>query len=334
LAKAAEPPRLTEPSGEEKKDATLTFWSTSALAFSWRARMSHVRAIHTPVERSAPLDMTLLSRASMRPGGGTQLLWLLRRFARTSTRESSDLWYMLLGIVVTALVSHAVWSPADRDALATMMQIGAFVFATLFISAVLPHASVTTWLAYKSMYEDEQGHDAYHWAIYFAAHSLYSSLVIMCMCALYALLTSSVFLGTTSFTGMLLFFAFVTAHACAHSALLECIVFVTGHNVLSHVLGMLVACASFLTSGFVVPHSQMTPFIALVSKLSYTQMAFTGIMNMAFPRTDLLKQLYGLPARSLGTSLCQLLLAAIACRLAFAVVLIVRHRGQRTASRS
>lgn len=141
------------------------------------------------------------------------------------------------------------------------------------------------------------------------------------MCGLFTIIASGVFLKSATMLAVFYFFVYLTAHACAHSALLESIVFTVGQNGRSHILGMILACYSFLFAGFVVPRAQMPTGLTFLYSLSYTQYAWSGIMDMALPQHDLPDQIFGYPHRPILNALMLSVFIASLCRIGFVFVL-------------
>lgn len=123
----------------------MTGWKTGQLAERWRVdnhRKMRAKA-RAPVAEEAPsVDLSLLDASLKRPAVFTQMVMLLQRFWRASTRDRSDLPNMLLGLVVCAVFVRVLGGDQVREQLQATFQISAFVFSTLFISVILPHAKV------------------------------------------------------------------------------------------------------------------------------------------------------------------------------------------------
>jgi ABC-type multidrug transport system ATPase subunit len=275
-----------------------------------------------------------------RPGFCSQLMLLLWRWFITSTREGAEVRSMLLGLLACALCMSLVWATTDRGQLQATYQVLQMQFLVLLFTILIPHAKVASWIEHRLVYSRQHTARMYSPVAYVVAQTVYSMLELAVLSAVFTLPVLYVVFPDATSIEFAWAYAFVTCHMLAHAAIVETFAFVTANQAQSHMYAINSLAFSVVFAGFLVPTKQLPAIVAWLSRLSYTQYAFTGLVRVFFHRSaaggrgehlDLLDDIMDVPDdTSVVETLVALALMMLLTRICF--VLAVWLEGINTTS--
>ena len=247
----------------------------------------------------------------------TQLAQLMVRFARTHWRSHSQIGSVFASVVACLLLNTIVWSSTAQSQMANTLQITNYLFVSLFVTILIPHARVDTWIAQRQVLQYEMSTRIYSVVGYMLAHTLFSVLENTILCGVYVLITYRFAFVHPNMEQAMAVVAIFVCHTLAHSALLESVVMVVPRQSTVHMVMLWVASVSFAFAGFMVPIQQISPYARWIYYLSYTQYAFQGLMNVTFPTgsSPFAEQLFAFVEYSVPAALLHNAGIAVLCRI-------------------